>query len=101
MSRGIARLGDKTIGKCTCHIPTLEDVKGEIVSASPDTFANNFGVARAGDLILAECGHYAKIITYSDVTFANGLGVARLGDKGGDDCYECEIITASEDTFTY
>lgn len=98
--RQVARLGDATIGRCTCHTTTLENVKGTIVSASTDTFANNRGVARLGDLILAECGHYAKIITSSDQAFDNNRGIARLGDRGGGDCYECHIITASPDTFT-
>lgn len=100
MSIPVARLGDRTIGRCTCHTPTKDNVGGTIVSASPDDFANSRGVARLGDLILADCGHYAKIITASSTHFANSRGVARLGDLGGDDCYECHIITASHDTFT-
>lgn len=55
------------------------------------------GVARLGDLILADCGHTCKIITASPDVEANNKGVARLGDLGGDGCYECKIITASPD----
>ncbi len=92
---GVARIGDKTIGTCHCHNPELTNVKGTIVTGSPDHTCDSFGIARLGDTILADCGHTAKIITASTVRFVNGRGVARLGDKGGDDCYECTIITAS------
>ena len=98
--RGVARLGDKTIGRCTCHKDPIENMPGHIVSASPDTYADHLGVARLGDIILADCGHTAKIITSSSVSFANQLGVARLGDLGGGACYTCKIITASSDQVT-
>lgn len=97
----VARLGDKTIGVCKCHSPNKDDMPGTIVSASSDTFVNMQGVARMGDLIKADCGHYARIITASSDSFINELGVARLNDKGEGDCYSCRIVTASPDTFTY
>jgi uncharacterized Zn-binding protein involved in type VI secretion len=96
---GVARLGDRTKGRCTCHASAI-DVGGTIVSASPTTTVDMFPVARLGDLILADCGHKAVIVTSSSVTFADGLGVARLGDLGASECYKCTIVTASSLEFT-
>lgn len=96
MSRGIARLNDKTIGDCSEHGP---NIKGRIVSASGNTNANNRRVARLGDKVEAECGHTAKIVTASSNTNPNFKGAARLNDKVGDSPYTGRIITASGDTF--
>lgn len=98
MTQGIARLGDRTIGKCSCHKNTIT-TGGTIVSASTDTFTNQRGNARLGDTVKADCGHFGTIVTASQETITNGRGTARLGDKT-DGCYKATIITASEDTFT-
>lgn len=95
---GVARVGDKTVGKCHCHIVTI-DVEGTIITGSPDRILDGRPVARLGDIIKADCGHTCKIITASSSVITNGRGTARLGDKGGDDCYECTIVTASTDDF--
>lgn len=93
----VARLGDRTIGRCFCHLAPLP-IGGTIITASPDTFANGLGVARIGDVIKADCGHTAKIITSSPDVYANSRGVARVGDRG-DGCYKCTIITGSPDVY--
>lgn len=98
MSRGFARLGDRTIGTCSCHKNPIT-VGGTIVTASTDTVANNMGVARLGDTVLADCGHTGIIVSASEVTITNNRGTARLGDVT-DGCYVATIITASQDTLT-
>jgi len=89
----IARIGDKTTGICYAHESPIT-VGGTIVTGSTKTTSEGFSVARLGDLIVADCGHYAKIITASDKGTTEGIGIARLGDKG-DGSYKCTIISGS------
>lgn len=96
MSRGIARLNDRTQGTCFCHTIPIA-VGGTIVTASTDTFCNDRGVARDGDTVLADCGHTGTIVTHSADTFCNGRGVARLNDTTTG-CYVATIVTASGDS---
>jgi len=95
--RGIARLGDATMGTCYCHDSPIT-VGGKIISASEDHLTNGRGTARLGDTVMADCGHTAKIISAKETEFVNGRGVARLGDNF-EGCYVGKIISASEDTF--
>lgn len=98
MIRGIARLGDKTYGICRCHITPIM-VRGRIVSASADSFADKRGIARIGDKVIADCGHTGIIVSASILTFANRRGVARLGDKTVG-CYNAFILSGSSTSFT-
>lgn len=93
----VARLTDRTMGTCFCHVVPLS-IGGSIVTASTDTFANNLGVARVTDTVLADCGHTGTIVTGSPDTFANGLKVARVGDTT-QGCYVAQIVTGSPDTY--
>lgn len=95
---GIARLGDRTFGVCSCHNTPIT-VGGSIITGAFSTTVNGLPVARLGDTILADCGHTATIITSSVSTTVEGIGVARLGDQGTG-CYVCSITTASPDTLT-
>jgi uncharacterized Zn-binding protein involved in type VI secretion len=95
--RGIARLGDCTHGVCYKHNTPLT-VSGRILSASTDTFCDNLGVARLGDLVIADCGHTGTIISASPDALCNDLGVARLGDNIAGD-YQATIISASTTAF--
>lgn len=100
MSRGIARLGDRAQGVCShpSHSSPIS-VGGTIITASPDTNANNRGVARVNDLVRTDCGHTDKILTGSPDTNANNRAVARLNDLiGVDGIYNARIISASPDT---
>lgn len=97
MSRGVARLNDKTMGDCAEH---GADIGGKIITASPNVLANTRGVARLGDKVLADCGHESIIITSSPTNKANSRGVARLNDQIGNSPYVGKIITASADTFS-
>lgn len=96
--RPVARLNDKTFGVCSAHTHPIS-VKGKIISASTDTLANNRGVARLNDTVLADCGHTSKIISASEDTLTNNRGTARLNDKVGAGPYSAKIITGSTDTF--
>jgi hypothetical protein len=97
MSRGVARLGDKTLGSCSVH---GNNIMGTIITASTTTTtANGLPVARLTDMVLAECGHESKIITASPTVTDGKLGVARLNDKVGASPYEARIISASSNTF--
>jgi len=97
MSRGTARLNDRTFGTCSAH-PTPIQVGGTIVTASPDTKINNRGVARINDIVRTDCGHTSKIITGSGTVKVNGRLHARLNDDVGNGPYTAKIITASGDT---
>lgn len=97
MSRGTARLDDKTLGSCSIH---GENIGGKIITASGDITVNSRGIARLGDKVKADCGHEAIIITASSDKIANNRGVARLNDQVGNSPYTGKIITASSDDFT-
>jgi uncharacterized Zn-binding protein involved in type VI secretion len=99
MTLGIVRLGDVAIGTCKCHKNTRK-VKGKVITASTDTYANSLGIARLGDMVKFNCGHVAPIVSASNETFTNSLGTARLGDKVMNKCIKAVLVTASEDTFT-
>ncbi len=94
MTRGVARLGDLTYGRCRFH----GQQAGKIVTASADINANGRGVARLGDLVRADCGHTSKIMTASTNTDGNARGIARLGDITDGDPYDAKIVTGSTDT---
>ena len=109
MSRGVARLGDSTIGDCKKHGP---NIPGKIITASSDVTANNRPAARIGDKVKAECGCESPIVTAKGDVTANDRGIARIGDMvggprsgGGFDInstdpypYRAEITTGSSDT---
>ena len=96
---GIARVGDLTDGICyhPDHSPPLR-TQGRILTSSGDVNVNNRPIARAGDLVQADCGHISKIITSSPDSGGNSKGIARLNDLVGDGPYEARIVTGSPDT---
>ena len=96
MSRGVARLGDKTYGDCAIpeHGP---GIGGVIVSASPDCITNDRGVARLGDKVKADCGCESVIVSASSDTITNDRGTARLGDQVAGSPYTAVIVSASPD----
>lgn len=96
--RGLARVGDRTFGTCTCHRRPIQ-VGGTIITGSENVKTNNLPQARLGDTVLADCGHKGTIITASTTVFANKKGVARLGDSTTG-CYKAKIISASPDVKT-
>lgn len=103
MRRGVARLGDRTIGTCndSSHDEPQTNMGGKIITARTDVKTNNRGTARLGDTVLTDCGHTSKIITASATVETGGRSfkVARLGDKVGDGPYDAVIITSSSDVF--
>lgn len=99
MSKGIARLGDRTFGTCSIHGP----IGGTIITGSSTNFINDRKIARLGDTVVADCGHDAVVITASSTVFSTleaGQKVARLGDQVRGSFYVAQIITASPNTFT-
>lgn len=103
MSRGVARLNDRTLGTCSHPDHPPITVGGKIITASGNVFVNNRKTARLGDTVLTDCGHTSIIITASGTvnsTTERGISVARLGDAIGNGPYAARIITASTDTFT-
>lgn len=93
--RGVARLGDRTQGSCSQH---GSNVGGTIISCSGNYIANDRGVARLADVVLADCGHQALIITACSTVQANDRGVARLNDLVKGQEYTGVIVSASTDT---
>jgi uncharacterized Zn-binding protein involved in type VI secretion len=101
MPRGVARVGDRTIGTCAhpSHLVPIT-VGGTIVTGSPDVITNDRLTARVGDLVLTDCGHYGEIITGSPNDYANDKLIARIEDKVANRApYTATIITASTDTY--
>lgn len=102
--RGIARIGDKTLGTCyhPSH-PPLSNMGGTIITGSGDMQDQSKPVARLDDCVLTDCGHRDYINSTSG-TITNDAGlakkVARLADTvGRDGIYVATIITASPVTF--
>lgn len=92
--RGVARLGDRTLGSCSIHGPSIG---GTIVSASPDVFANIRGIARLADNVQADCGCMSLIITACGTVHANVRGIARINDLVVGPSYTASIVTCSPD----
>lgn len=99
MTRGVARVNDRTIGTCShpIHDPPIS-VGGTIISGSADVCTNGRGNARVNDTVLADCGHTSKIITGSPDVSTNGRPQARLNDQVAAGPYVGTIISASPDT---
>lgn len=104
MSRGIARIGDRTDGICShpSHIVPIQ-TGGTIITGSPNMQDQSKPIARLDDLVETDCGHI-DAINSSSGTITNDAGltkkVARLSDTvGRDGVYEASIITASTVTF--
>ena len=95
---GVARVGDKTFGICSCHKTPIA-VSGTIVIGSQDTFSEDRPVARIGDTVVASCGHTGKIVTGAGELFVNDIPVARLGDRTVG-CYVATIVLASDMTLS-
>ena len=93
-----ARQNDLFSGTCWCHppIPCI-GTSGIIITSSPNTFCNNRGQARLGDIVLGFCGHIGVIVSSSPNSNCNNLGMARLGDSVAG-CLSGTIITGSPDT---
>ena len=65
----VARLGD-TI-----------DHGGEIITASPNVYANSIRVARLNDQVNCFRHGIQTIVSASSTVFANSRGMARIGDR--------------------
>lgn len=72
----VARLGDIGVGYCYIH----GSQTGKIVTSSLNVIAENSGVARYGDLVIAGCGHSGTIVSTSTTVLTNNRGTARVGD---------------------
>jgi len=72
----VARIGDIGVGYCYVHGSQV----GRIVTSSTNVFAENKGVARVGDIVVAGCGHTGVIVKASNTVLTNGRGTARVGD---------------------
>jgi uncharacterized Zn-binding protein involved in type VI secretion len=91
---GVARVGDRVKGVCSCH----EDPKtttGVIIRGADSVYANSNSVARIGDLVRADCGHTGKIVGGSTKCFAESGSVARIGDKVAG-CFTGTIVKGSD-----
>lgn len=93
MARGIARVGDRTLGSCSID---GGPIGGTIVSGSPDTITNSRLEARLGDTVIADCGHTGTISSASSTIITNGQDTARLGDSVSG-TYSATIVSASSD----
>jgi len=105
MSRGLARLGDRTIGTCVhpSHFPVPGplNIGGTIVVGTPGVTSGNLPDARMTDLVVTDCGHTDMIITGSVGVTSSILGTARLGDStGGFGIYFGTIIAGDSNATT-
>lgn len=99
MSRGTTRIDDQTIGTCKIHGP---NIKGKVITASSNVSVNGRILARAGDTVLADCGHTGTIITAKETLSSTGeanMLVARIDDQFAG-VYTGKIITSSGDVST-
>ena len=99
MSRGVARLNDRTTGTCyhSSHLTPIT-VGGTIITASSTYIVNGRGAARLKDLVKTDCGHTDAINSASGTCIADPEPVARLNDTVGENgVYVATIITASTD----
>ena len=95
MKFGIARIRDITRGTCRVHGRQT----GRIIQGSNNILSENGrGMARVGDLVLAECGHTGKIIPGDDNSVTvNQKSAARVGSRVEGNEYTAIVITGSRD----
>ena len=102
MSRGVARVGDRTSGRCyhSSHAPNDSvPAEGTITTGSPTIVVNDRKAARLGDTVTTECGHTGVIITASTDVIGDEPPIARINDKVGAGDYIAIIMEASPDVF--
>lgn len=92
----VARLGDLGVGICYRHVSPIP-MSGMVAGGSGNVVCNGLGVARIGDIVIANCGHVGTIYSGSPDVLANGLPVARLGDGFAGD-FVGTIASGSADT---
>ena len=88
----VARLNDACSGNCRFH--GKQD--GIIVEASSDITVNGLGVARVGDKVQANCGHFGVISDNGFNVKANNKSIARKGDSTEGD-FIAQITGSSTD----
>lgn len=98
MSRGVARVDDRTYGTCTAHLTPIT-TGGTITSGSPTIVVNDRAAARLGDIVVADCGHTSEITSASSTVIGDEPPIARLDDTVGKGPYTATIISASSDVF--
>lgn len=76
----IARVGDKFEGVCHNH-ESDRDTVGVIISGSPTSDCDGQPIARIGDQVEGDCGHFGTIVTGSAVADCDGIPMARIGDQ--------------------
>ena len=96
----VARIGDLTIGTCTGHKPPKTNVRGKILTGTASFADNMVGVAKLGDVVMAECGHTASIITCSGSVKTDMMLIARVGDLVGRSVYTGKIVTGEGTTLS-
>jgi uncharacterized Zn-binding protein involved in type VI secretion len=98
MSRGVARVDDRTYGTCTAHLTPIT-TGGTITSGSSTIVVNDRKAARLGDTVTADCGHTSEITSASSTVIGDEPPIARLDDTVGKGPYTATIISASSDVF--
>lgn len=94
--RGVARQNDRTLGDCSKH---GSGIGGTIVTFSTNVKANDLGVARLTDQVLADCGCVSVISSACETVIVNDLGAARIQDTVSGPTYNAIIVTCSPDKF--
>ncbi len=84
MGINISRIGDATIGTCTCCPggPLPHTSTGYVLGpCAGSVFAEGLNVARINDQVITDDGHgyIGTIIDGAALTYAEGLNVARIG----------------------
>lgn len=99
MGTPVARINDRCQGTCfhSSHVPPLV-TGGSITQGSSDCIAEGMGIARLGDQVTTDCGHFGVINSAAATAIANGKGIARLGDTTSGD-YISTIVSAASTTF--
>ncbi len=76
-----ARMSDTGAGYDECHDDTKFNVTGTIIQGAEIVIVNGLPVARMGDIVMRDDGHYGVIIGGSGTVIASGLPVARMSEE--------------------
>jgi len=77
MGLPVAIISSVGVGVCSCH-KSPQSTSGTVIQGSGTVLANGMGVARIGDMIVANCGHTGTLIQGSGTVTAEGIGVSAL-----------------------
>lgn len=76
----MARMTERTIGVCTGHEHPIV-VGGQVMTSQSTVLVNGLPAARAGDIVISDCGHTGVIVGGTPDVLIVGLPAAKMNES--------------------